>query len=69
MIEQCANEKCNAEIEYTGDPQYVTCPVCGGITFRYTWGMCMTREEIATENLLTFVDVWFASRAWLSNNI
>ena len=65
MIEVCM--ECNTEIEFSGDPQYVRCPKCGIIQFRYTWDMCMSPEELATENLLDHVPLWFTDRSWVGN--
>jgi hypothetical protein len=67
MIEHCANNNCKADIKFDGmtDPQSLRCPVCGGITFRYTWDMCMSSEEIATENLVRYTKVWFDDHSWL----
>jgi predicted amidophosphoribosyltransferase len=60
MIEVCCS--CNADIEFMGDPQYVICPRCGILNFRYTWEMCMSPEELATERLLTVIEWWFPER-------
>ena len=64
MIEVCPN--CKTEILYTGDPQSVNCPGCQSMVFRYTWDMCMSQEELATEQLLSFVDPWFPEQYWKS---
>ncbi len=62
MIEHCC--ACGTKITYFGDPQYVECPKCGVLNFRYTWKMSMSPEEIATENLLKYVDPWFPEGRW-----